>query len=188
MRMSRGLNTLIVIAVVVGSALLGQEQWRRDSDEPVAGPAEQAGYSARNAEIIETGDDGRPLYRLNAAVITERPKDGSVQLDQVRMSYRGENSNQWSLTATEGTIRDNNEHVELMGDVKLMGVLAGTSDLAQVTTDRMSFDTVNEVVSTDEPVVLRIGRDEMHSTGMLARLKEQQLTLNSKVHGNFSSR
>ncbi len=115
MRIPRGIATLVIIAAVVGSALLGQQRWRTESDTVAYAQTEQPGYSARNAELIETGADGRPLFRLDAEVIRQRSQDDSVDLDNVHMSYRGERSSQWALTAQHGTVREGNEYIELDG-------------------------------------------------------------------------
>lgn len=184
-RIRRGFTTLVVIAVVVGSAILGQQRLNRADDEVLQAQPSEPGYSARDAELIETGPDGRPLYRLNARTIRQQPENGSVQLEHVRMSYRGENSNQWSLTAAEGTIRENDEHIDLQGDVRVVGVLPGTSDLAQIRSEQLTFDTQSEVVSTAEPVTLLWGTRELHGTGLHASLEDHQVKLESAVHGSF---
>jgi lipopolysaccharide export system protein LptC len=184
--MPRGLSTLIVIAVIVGSALLGQQKMKPEPAAAGQPRAEEPGYAAKDAELIETGVDGRPLYRLNARMIRQSPADGSVQLDGVRMSYRGESTNQWSLSATQGVLRENNERIELAGDVRVVGIVAGTSDLAQIRTERLSFDAVSEIATTSEPVTLALGRNELHGTGLYASLKDRQVRLESGVHGSFS--
>jgi LPS export ABC transporter protein LptC len=184
--MSRGLTTLIVIAIVVGSALLAQQRFKREADAPAATQTEEPGYAARDAELIETGADGRPLYRLNAETIRQHPKEGSVQLDKVRMAYRAENSSQWTLSAAQGEIRENNEQIELEGDVRVVGLLPGTDGLAQIRTDRLSFDTRTEVASTREPVTLIWSGRELTGTGLVANLKDRQVRLESAVHGRFT--
>jgi lipopolysaccharide export system protein LptC len=146
----------------------------------------EPGYSARDAELTETGADGRALYRLNAKQIRQRPEDGSVLLEQVQMTYRGQASNQWALTANEGTLRDNNEQIKLTGDVRVVGVLTGTSDLAQIRSEHLDFDTRSEIVTTDDPVTLLWGTREIQGTGLKANLKDQQVRLESGVHGSFA--
>lgn len=182
----RGLTTLIVIAIVVASALLGQQRLSRDDEDTLQAQTTEPGYSARDAELTETDAEGRALYRLNAKVIRQRPDDGSVQLEQVRMTYRGEASNQWAMTAREGTIQQNNEHIQLMGDVRVVGVLSGTSDLAQIHSEHLSFDSRTEIVSTDDPVTLLWGARKIEGTGLQANLKDRQVRLESGVHGSFS--
>lgn len=186
MRIPRGIATLIIIAAVVGSALLGQQRWRTDNETISFAKTEQPGYSARDAELIETGADGRPLFRLNAETIRQRAQDDSVDLDKVHMSYRGERSSQWSMTAKHGTVRENNEHIELDGDVRVTGVLPGTSDLAVIRTEKLSFDTRAEIANTREPVILSFGSREIHAVGLIANLKDEHVKLESDIHGRYS--
>ena len=182
----RGISTLIIIAVIVGAVLLGQQHFNRGAPASNRARAEEPGYSARDAELTETGADGRPLYRLNAETISQRPKDDSVQLDKVRMTYRAENSSQWALSAEHGTVRENNERIELAGDVRVVGVVPGTNGLAQILTDQLSFDTKTEIASTPEDVTLVWSGRELRGTGLIASLKDRQVKLESAVHGRFT--
>jgi len=184
--MPRGLTALIVIAIVVGSALLAQQRFKRETATPIQTQTEQLGYAARDAELVETGDDGRPLYRLNAATIREYPKDSTVQLDQVQMTYRGENSNQWALSAEHGSVRERDEHIELHGNVRGVGVMSGVTGQAQFLTDRLFYDAKTGIATTPDPVTLRLGSRELTGTGLVANLKERRFRLESKVHGRFT--
>lgn len=186
MRIPRGVATLIIIAAVVGSALLGQQRWRSDNDTVTFEKTEQPGYSARNAELIETGVDGRPLFRLDAETIHQRSQDDSVDLDNVHMSYRGERSSQWALTAEHGTVREGNERIELDGNVRVVGVMPGTSDLATIRTEKLTFNTRLQVADSREPVTLSFGSREIHATGIVANLKDEHVKLESDIHGRYS--
>jgi len=181
----RGITTLIVIAAVVGAVLLGQQHFKQNAPASRQPRAAEPGYAARDAELIETGADGRPLYRLNAEVIRQQPQGDTVQLDKVRMTYRGESSSQWSLSAEHGSVRENNELIELVGDVRVVGLLPGANDLAQIRTESLAFNTQSEVASTDDPVILVWGRRQLHGTGLIANLKDRQVKLESGVHGHF---
>jgi lipopolysaccharide export system protein LptC len=182
----RGITTLIVIAVIVGAVLLGQQPFNRATRASNPARAEKPGYSARDAELTETGADGRPLYRLNAETISQHPQEDSVQLDKVRMTYRGENSSQWALSAEHGTVRENNERIELAGNVHVVGVVPGTDGLAQILTERLSFDTKTEIASTPDEVTLVWSGRELRGTGLIASLKDRQVKLESAVHGRFT--
>ena len=41
------------------------------------------GYAAHDAEVIETGYDGRERYRLNAKVIRQQTETGVIDLEDV---------------------------------------------------------------------------------------------------------
>lgn len=182
----RVLSWLAVIGLIVGSAWLGHQPISEEPAAMASVHAQEPGYAARDAELTETGDDGRPLYRLNANTIHQQPEDGSVQLHQVRMAYRAENSSQWTLTAEQGALRENNEHIELTGDVRVIGVVPGGSDLAQIRTDRLSFNTQTEMVDTRDAVTLLWGSRELQGIGLTASLKDREVTLESAVHGRFT--
>ena len=49
--------------------------------------APDPGYAARDAEVIETGYDGRERYRLNASVIRQQSDGGVIDLEQLEMDY-----------------------------------------------------------------------------------------------------
>jgi len=181
----RGLTTLILIAVIVGAVLLGQQHFKQGAPPPHRPQTSEPGYSARDAELTETGPDGRPLYRLNAATVRESPRDGSVQLDDVQMTYRGENSNQWSLTAEHGSVRQSNEHIELTGHVRAVGVMPGTTGVAQFLSDRLFYDTQTDTATTPDPVTVLWSGRELQGTGLIANLKERRFRLESNVHGRF---
>src|SRR5262245_46985621 len=109
--MSRLLSIVAVLAVIVVSALLGGRQLGQGDASPARQAGEEPGYAARDAQLIETGTDGRPLYTLNAQVIRQRPKDRTVYLEKVRMGYRAENSSQWALSAERGQVGEDDQRV-----------------------------------------------------------------------------
>lgn len=182
----RGLAILIVIAAIVGAAIVGQQHFKRSVPVPSRPQIEEPGYAARDAQLIETGADGYPLYRLNADMIRQRSQNGIVDLDKVRMTYRNENSSQWALTAEHGSVSANNEQIELMGDVRVVGVVPSSNGLAQILTDRLSFDTQTQIATTPQPVTLLWAGRELHGIGLVANLKDRQVRLESNVHGRFT--
>jgi len=62
---------LVFISVIVASILLGGEQRGSVSPTTVDQRAADLGYAARQAQLVETGADGRPLYTIDAALIDE---------------------------------------------------------------------------------------------------------------------
>src|SRR5690606_7820348 len=77
-------TALAIVVLVIGSILLSRQQ--RDSTLPVraAQMPEDPGYAARDAELIETGPDGRPTYVLHAELIRQRPREGRIDLEKVQ--------------------------------------------------------------------------------------------------------
>ena len=178
-------TALAVLAVIAGSLFLARQQPEIETPAPVGRPGTELGYSARDAQIVETGIDGRPLYTLNAHLIHQQPQDNTVQLDLVRMNFNDADGNGWTLRAQHGEMLNEGAQIDASGDVHVSGILPGTQQPAEITSDKLSFDTREQVVSTHDPVTLSWAGRELHSLGLTARLKERHVQLESSVHGLF---
>ena len=177
--------TLALLALIGGSLLLGRQS--RDAETPVPSgrPAEDLCYGARDAQLIETGPDGRPKYTLNAKLIEQHPKDDSVQLNVVHMILDDVDGNRWTVDAQRGDIVHSGDHIDLSGDVHVSGVLPGTDQPADISSERLSFDTRTDVVSTEDPVTFVWAGRQIHSMGIIASLKDSHVQLESAVHAIF---
>jgi lipopolysaccharide export system protein LptC len=177
--------TLALIALIGGSLLLGRQQHDAETPAPTNRPAEGLGYGARDAQLIETGADGRPKYTLNAKLIEQHPKDDSVQLQVVHMILDDVDGNRWTVDAQHGDIGSAGENIELSGDVHASGVLPGTEEPADISSERLSFDTRTDVIRSEDPVTLAWAGRQIHSVGIVANLKDSRVQLESAVHGIF---
>jgi LPS export ABC transporter protein LptC len=152
---------------------------------PAPRKAAELGYAAYDAELIQTGGDGRTLFRLNAAVIRQALQNDDVRLQQVQLQYRAAQS-QWSLAAQRATLLHGNENVEFFGDVRVTGAINGQATLAQIRTAQLNFEIPSETARTEQPVTLTWGGHELRGVGLFANFKDQQLRLESAVHGQFA--
>jgi LPS export ABC transporter protein LptC len=177
---------LTIAAVIAGSILLGRARQPPVSTVKDAATSTSSSYAARDAEIIETGADGRPLYTLQAELIEQRPGDSTVQLEKVEMDYRDGSGNRWRVRARSGVILEDATRVELEGNVNVAGTPPGEYTDAEITTEKLSFDTRRDIVATSEPVKVRWSGRELSARGLVANLKDRSLRLESDVHGSFT--
>jgi LPS export ABC transporter protein LptC len=177
--------TLALALLIGGSLLLGRRQREAETPAPASRPAEDLGYGARDAQLIETGADGRPKYTLNAKSIEQHPKDDSVQLELVHMILDDDAGNRWIVDAQRGDMQSAGENIELSGDVHVSGVLPGTDQPADISSDRLTFNTRSDVVRSDAAVTLTWAGRKIHSVGIVASLKDSHVQLESAVHGIF---
>ena len=63
-----------------------------DDTDTASAIAPDPGYAARDAQLIETGYDGRERYRLNARVIRQRTESGVIELEDLAMNYHVESA------------------------------------------------------------------------------------------------
>lgn len=175
---------LTVAAVIVGSLMLA-----RQTSTPRAATERQAdsgeGYSARDAQLIETGPDGLPLYTLDAATVRQRPDTGRVQLGQVKMSVQN-GSDQWTATADQGEILRGSNRIELDGHVQVSASIQGSRSPIRIATDSLSYDSRARIVSTTDPVTLTWSGQRVDARGLVADLKGHRLHLESSVHATIT--
>ncbi len=184
--MYRVFVVLVFVAVIVGSIMLGGQQREPVSITTVDENAGDLGYAARQARVIETGPDGHPLYTIDADLINEPPGTANIQMQQMRMSFRDAAGHQWTGRSDTGVAAQDTGKVELLGNVQISGLLPGSPDEANISTDKLFVDTHEQTVATDEPVTLAAGKATIHAHGLSTNLNDGVVHLESSVHGTFS--
>jgi lipopolysaccharide export system protein LptC len=187
----KGLAIVGVIVAIAMAWIFGRSA-DNDGDTDTAGaPLADPGYAARDAEVIETGYDGRERYRLKASVIRQQTESGLIDLEQLQMNYHrvsdgGAGAGEvWHLTSDHGQVRANGDDVELKGNVRITGPPQGGSEPLSLTTESLRINTPTEFIETDAPVKLRWSGHELDAIGMRADLKAGTLRLESDVNGHF---
>lgn len=199
--LARPLGIVAVIAVVSIAYFLARAG-RGGEDESATGALPpDPGYAARDAEVIETGYDGRERYRLNAKVIRQQIDSSVIDVEELRMDYHpgaqsrvpgeaatnaSERNEVWHLRSDSGQVRANGDDVELTGNVEVTGAAPDSGEPISLRTERMRINTPTEFIQTDERVTLLWSGHELVANGMKADLKAGTLRLESDVHGEFS--
>ena len=171
---------LTVAAVIIGSLLLA-----RQNAAPRATTVRQTtaddGYSARDAQLVQTGPSGLPLYTLNAATIRQLPDMDQVQLSQVSMSFQN-GGERWTATSDQGALLRGTSQIDLIGHVQVSATLPGSGAPILIATNALSFDSRSDIVSTADPVTLTWSGQRLDALGLVADLKAHRLQLESSVH------
>jgi lipopolysaccharide export system protein LptC len=197
---SRTLKYVAAIAVIGVAYFIGVRGPEDDGADAASTLAPDPGYAARDAQVIETGYDGRERYRLNARVIRQQTESGTIELEGLTMNYHiasdkppgkpappaTATADVWHLTSDHGEVRANGDDVELTGNVRVTGPAPGSGEPLSLTTETIRINTPTEFIETDAPVKLRWSGHELDARGMQADLKAGTLRLESDVNGHFS--
>jgi LPS export ABC transporter protein LptC len=175
---------LTIVAVIVASLFLSRQQSAAPAASAVRRSVWDQGYSAQNAQLLETGADGLPLYTLSAATIRQLPSEDQVRLTQVQMSFRDPQGDPWTATADQGELEQAAGRVRLSGNVRVSGIFAAKP--AQISASALSVDIHADTLSTQVPVQMLWAGQQLSSTGLTANLKDDRVHLESAVHGTFS--
>ncbi len=194
---SRLLGYVAVIAVVAAAWHFGIAGRSDNAADSAAALPPDPGYAALDAQVIETGYDGRERYRLNAKAIRQQGDNGIIDLEQLEMNYHpgaqgnlpGEKPSAsksaddvWHLTSDHGQVQADGNDVLLRGNVQVTGPAPGSEEPLRLTTDAMRINTPTEFIETDSPVRIRMSGNVLDAVGMEADLKAGDVRLKSKVH------
>jgi LPS export ABC transporter protein LptC len=198
----RPLAYVAIIGVVAIAYYIGRIGRADEAEDAAAVAAPDPGYAARDAEVIETGYDGRERYRLNASVIRQRTETAVIELEKLHMNYHpgaqagvpGEASvpsasgEVWHLTSDHGEVRADGDDVLLSGNVRVRGPAPGSGEPLSLTTSELRINTPTEFIETTAPVRLRWSGHELQALGLQADLKAGTLRLESEVNGRFTQK
>ncbi len=143
------------------------------------------GYYLKDAAILGTDEEGRPLYRIWAGSAEELPDEDRLMLRDVRVEYQPQLDVPWVLRATAGEAPLNETYLDLSGDVELTADSGGRSGPTIIRTGRLRLEPEDFVVQTAEPVTIFIGNRRLDAVGMRIDLKADHMALESNVHGQF---
>ena len=183
-----------ILFAVVALGALGTLFYLQQSDSGggEAAPGDVAstepGYIATHAELIETGDDGHPLYRLDAERIEQPTPQGTIFLTAPKLDYQPEDGNHWTLSAQRGQLPQDAGTAELAGSVHADGRPSGSADVMHISTEQLHLDMKQKVATTAAKVRVDWAGNVLRGRGMRADIMNDRLQLAADVHGVLAAR
>jgi LPS export ABC transporter protein LptC len=157
----------------------------RSTDDSARDTMLERGYSARDAEIIETGADGRPRFTLQAALIEQRPANRDIVLTDIDMRLQTADA-QWRLQAERGNLPAAAQRILLAGDVRLDGQPEGTLAPLRIRTEQLNYDLATSRALAPGAVSIMLQDHRLEGTGLEADLKTYRARIRADVHGRFT--
>lgn len=176
----------LLITAVVAVLLAAFSVLMRRSDEllDTAAP-EQSGYYLQDAVVTDTDASGATRMRLRAANIKHNPADDSIDATQVALDYQIGPDAQWLLTADSGHVPSASRSITFKGNVLIKPANEQTTPVT-MRTDTLMVDTLNNLASAPGTVIIDMHQSRLTGVGLKADLKQQQVRIESQVHGQFS--
>jgi lipopolysaccharide export system protein LptC len=145
----------------------------------------EPGFVAIGAELIQTGDDGKPLYRLDAERISQPVPNGQIYLTAPILHYQPPGASPWVLTAQQGELPQNAHTADLSGTVHAEGKPQGSTELMRMDTDTLHVDMQQQLATTQAAVHVHWADSLLNGRGMRANLKTGRLVLMKDVSGEL---
>ncbi|NCF51425.1 LPS export ABC transporter periplasmic protein LptC [Gammaproteobacteria bacterium] len=180
-------RNIVGLALLTAGALASWYLARQNrGEEPVvaAFDAVTRGYYLKSARILGTGPDGHLLYEIQAES-AEQQSDDRIWFTDVKINYSPQSEVPWAIIADTAAIHQTEKRVLLRGHVSAVSSEGFSGDETELRTQYLELEPENYLAETDQRVQIRIGTRSLTATGMLASLKDNQLTLKSNVSGKF---
>ncbi len=186
---SRRLPALLLL--IIGTLLAAGSFWllevarRGDNTGAQQEKRTEPDYYAEDFRYTKVAPNGQAEYVVEGKKLVHTPADDISHVDQpVVYSYTKERP---PMTLRSNTARINGDHtqVHLHGKVHLERPQARGSETMTVDSDYMLVLTNKNIVKTDRPVHITLGKSTLDGVGMVADSREQQVSLLSRVNGTY---
>ena len=154
------------------------------TSEAGAQTADDLGFAAVDAELIETGADGAPLYRLRAQRIAQQHPDAAVELESPQLSYDDRAHGLWTLRATRVTLSADRHSVTFDGEVQARRTVPRSQPLV-LRTATLQVELQSRLADTSAPVDIEWGRAQLHAGGLHADMVSGLFVLKGTGHGQL---
>jgi LPS export ABC transporter protein LptC len=180
-----GRIVFLLVAVAILAVLLYMQEPEGSNPASTAAQTQAAepGFVALDAQIIETGDNGQPVYTLDAKRIEQPMPQGIVYLTDPVLHYEPQGGNPWVLTAQQGQLPQSGHTADLSGDVHAEGKPEGSPQLMHFSTNRLHVDMQQQLATTAAQVHVEWAGSLLSGRGMRADLKSGELQLFKDVSG-----
>lgn len=182
------------LLILLGLVLAGVAVWLTLSPTQSApataqtsrAPGPDQGYAATDAEVVETGADGLPMYTLQAQQVQQNPDDDIVNLATVHMTFHDPSGGQWRARSDRAVARQDSAQIDMSGSVNVAGNFARSTELVHFLSDTLHLDTNTDILRTSSAITLDWSGKLLTARGMETNLRDHRVKLESQVHGQFN--
>lgn len=180
------MKTLLGIAILVTIALV--TWWsvssRNNQDTTLVGNKNQPYLEVfiNDFRIISINADGQTDYTLKGLHLERfnNSDDATISQPVIRLLQPG---NQWLITADKAIINQKKNMITLNENVIMQQ--QNQPDALVISSSTMNINTAIQTAFTDSGVMIKQGISEMHARSMLFNNIENQLKLDTDVHGFY---
>lgn len=144
----------------------------------------ELGYTASDAELIETAPDGQPLYRLRAAHIAQPRPEAAITLTAPHLAYEHANGGRWTLQAERGTLSADRRVADFAGNVVGQHTQVRAAPLT-LRTEALAVDLQRQLADASQPVRLEWGRARITAAGLHADMVSDTFVLTGPGRGRL---
>ncbi len=167
-------RVLIVLALIIAGIAGWFFQQQGKITPPVNIEASDVDYEATDIKAVQTNEQGKTEYELNADSLTHNPVTNQDEMSGITMNWEPSDEQRYLIQAGSATINQQTGELLLSGGFTLVSEdKAGTTDIEpiKVTGQTLKGNTKSRQVYSDVPVKVEQGMNRFEASSMKANLE-----------------
>lgn len=176
------LQRLVLAGLILAlGGLLAWFDWQADSGHTIDpdARAEEPGHVVDNAVLTLYDQQGDRHQRLTVKKLTHTPQRQTTQLESPRALLVDSQQHEWHVSAQQGHIDNQGEHLVLRGNVRLRE----PQETWLLTTQRLDYHSAEAHAFSNRPVMLEQPPQSIQAQRMDLWLNEERMQLAGQVRG-----
>jgi lipopolysaccharide export system protein LptC len=177
---------LLVGAVLALGSLWLLEVVRKNGVETARTAARtEPDYYVDNFNYVRMSETGEAQYNIAGKRMVHDPVSDTHLIDQPVVNSLAANRPPMTARADRARVEQNTGKVHLYEHVEMNRPATPKADYFHLDTDYLLMLTDEEIMQTDRPVHMVLGKSILNGTGMLANNATGELHLNNRVHATL---
>ena len=145
-------------------------------------------YIVHDSTLRKINESGTLEYTLKADVVHHYPDDDTIDLFNPNLVYTGKKSPTVTITANNAHVSDDNERIDLHGNVYIHRAATGKDEAMIGTTSTLTVFPNEEKAFTKAPVLLTQGRSWAKGIGLQMNTRAETYVIESQARAMLESR
>ena len=176
---------IAVLLVLTAFSFWVARQQETEIANPVAGIDPKLNYVLRDFELQFYDKDGQPTINMKAPLLRNDPELQIGTVEQPVIQLNQANAT-WNLTSDIARVTADKEHVWLSGQVYILRSDSGTGNWVKLNTREIEVDVTPQTASTDHPVEMFDGYNQLNAIGLDLDMKTNTFKLKKQVKATYA--
>lgn len=180
-RTRRGIALLAVLALA-SFWLAGQQD--RPEPGPIVGLDTRLDYALTNFEMLAYDEQGQPALRIIAPRLANDAATGIGRIESPRVEVNQEGQ-RWNLVARSAVVSEDQEIVQLEGDVQLTRRGATPRDRLDISSEEVTLEVTPRIARSDRAVRITDAAGTLTAQGFEVDMIAERFRLLNDVEGVY---
>lgn len=176
-----------LIALALGSFWLFEVMRRATSDAIPNPQRKEPDFYVEKFSYLKMAKTGEAQYHVSGARMTHNPLDDSYDITLPVINKLGKEQGPMTMRAERAKVNSDNSEVHMVDNVRMDRPATADSEAMHAQSEYLLLLPDEDVVKTDKPVEIIVGKSKLTGTGMVANNATREFRLASNVHGTYQA-